>query len=88
MEIMKIFLKKSAYKRLKIIRKKQEARRIRIAEAFKTLREWDDIPLSWQWTSIARTLEIVPDKAAKNLIYRMCLDLHEQDLEKLIPLES
>lgn len=65
---------------------KQDERRKRIKEAYKYLHEWEDIPVSQLFGSVCDILKIKKNKAALDLIYRMNMDLREEDLEKIIPL--
>lgn len=71
--IRKFILPNPARKRLASLKTKQSARLERLKIVVKVLQEWDDIPISWQFTSICSTLEIKPDKAAQNFIYSLLL---------------
>lgn len=69
--LFKIF-KSSVYKRAVRIKAKQVARVERVKEVVKELRKWDDIPLSWQFTSLCSKLKIKPNEAAKNFLFGLC----------------
>lgn len=68
-KLLKRLFKKEAYTRLKRLRFKQAERLRKVNEVIKELNEWSDIPMSWQWGSICRTLGIVQNQAAKDFIY-------------------
>lgn len=79
-KLFKTLFYSKSHERLCVIRKKQHARLDRLKDVVKELQEFDDIPISWQFTSLCTTLKIRPDAAAKNFIYELLLS--DLDLEK------
>ncbi len=81
-------MKKAAYKLFKPmvfqralrVREKQQARLERLQKVMEGLREFDDIPISYQFESLCHTLKIKPNEAAKNFIYG--LNFGKIDVEK------
>lgn len=70
--VYKIF-KASVYNRAMGLKTKQLARVERLRRVMADLNEWDDIPISFQFTSLCSMLKIKPDHAAKHFINGLCI---------------
>lgn len=64
------------YRRAKRFKKIRAEKIARICEAKKYLRKWDDIPMTWLFTSLCDILKIKPDEAA----WRLCYDILLSDM--------
>lgn len=80
--------KPRVYKRAMRIEKKKIARVDRLYNVIKELQEWDDIPLSWQFTSLCKKLHIKPNNAAYDFIFKLCFRTPENihEVAKKLPL--
>lgn len=77
--IYKIF-KFPIYKRACELKRKQQERVERLRKVMSDLNRWDDIPISWTFTSFCDTLKIKPNQVSKDFIYG--LNMGRIDVEK------
>lgn len=64
------------YRRAKRFKKIRAEKIARISEAKKYLSKWDDIPMTWLFTSLCDILKIKPNEAA----WRLCYDILLSDI--------
>ena len=82
----KIF-KKEVFIRAVGLKAKQQARIQRLQKVLDELREWDDIPISWQFTGLCKTLKIEPDESARKFIISLnCGNINLEKTARMLPL--
>lgn len=84
--MIRLLLKRKAWKRLKQLRVKQAARISRIRAAIDELNKWSDIPVSWQYDTVCGILKIRNDGPAQRLVKELCFNHDVEELAKRLPL--
>lgn len=84
--LYKVF-KPKVFKRFLQLEAKKEARIERLKKVIKELKEWDDIPINWQFIGLCEILKIKPNEAAKKFIFGLTIGIIDIQKEaKKLPL--